>query len=707
LFAAAVVCLGQSPAKQRDLSGVPLSARTEPPQSAHVPRGYALVVGIGKYKNLSAEQNLQFPESDAEAMYRVLISQQGGAFPAENVHKLIGSQATLQKLRWQIEEWLPSVAAPEDRVIVYFAGHGFVLGAKGYLAPWDLDPSNPAATAYPMEAIGDVMAGKVRARWKVLLADACHSGKITPESTNEAMDDQLNHLSKGFLTFTATREREKSYEDPYLSTGFGLFTYFLIHGLQGNADKMPCDGVVTADELIDYVRYNVETYTRARGISQTPTERGDFDGDMVLGAGPGCSGGTSPPAMSLGSLAVEATMDHTEVYLDGKFVGTIAPGGPLLLPGLSTGVHAVTGTRKGYEAATQQIMVVPGQERTVILRIQYRQERKRSAVDLLNRGERLLFKQTSSLNPAGIYGAHLGRQTAGDVAQAKTLFEQALRDDPQYSKAAYDLALSCQLLSQYPQMMESFRNAIAGDPSFVEARIEYAGALIESGDPDEAIRQLTDALRLEPGNDLAYSHLSRAFLDKGIWDRAVEAADKSISLHPGAYEAYLWWSDAKRRLAAAESDRSRRISDYHQAIDGYHNYLRVTNIPLRIQEELAYYFVGFGLGRREHADRQTSYAFQRSFAYSGLCECEEKLNNFQRAIDYCKRSLKYDPHEAATYFLLGNTYRDLYNLTSDRSALTAARGNYAKVLAINPGFEFARHARDYLEQIDAVLPHAK
>ena len=106
-----------------------------------MPRGYALVVGVAQYKNLDASKQLQFPESDAESMYRVLINHEGGAFPAENVHLLKGSQATLANIRRELEEWLPSVAQPADRVVVYFAGHGFVKDGKGYLAPWDVDPN--------------------------------------------------------------------------------------------------------------------------------------------------------------------------------------------------------------------------------------------------------------------------------------------------------------------------------------------------------------------------------------------------------------------------------------------------------------------------------------------------------------------------------------------------------------------------------------
>ena len=50
------------------------------------------------------------PNRTPEAIYRVLISQEGGAFPAENVHLLKSSQATLANIRRELEEWLPSAA---------------------------------------------------------------------------------------------------------------------------------------------------------------------------------------------------------------------------------------------------------------------------------------------------------------------------------------------------------------------------------------------------------------------------------------------------------------------------------------------------------------------------------------------------------------------------------------------------------------------
>src|SRR4029453_4404761 len=159
----------QKEAQSRDLvldgpTATPLTTPT-------VPRGYALVVGVSKYKNLSAPLQLDSPQKDAEAVYRVLISQAGGAFPAENVHRLIGPDATLARIRHELEAWLPSVAQGSDRCVVFFAGPGLVKDGRGYLAPSDVDPSRLETTAYPMTRLGQVLATQVKANWKVLLAD--------------------------------------------------------------------------------------------------------------------------------------------------------------------------------------------------------------------------------------------------------------------------------------------------------------------------------------------------------------------------------------------------------------------------------------------------------------------------------------------------------------------------------------------------------
>ncbi len=192
LLCLAVTLPGQEK-KQRDLKLEKDAPAMAPgaPQAVKIPRSYALVVGVSAYQNLPPTHQLQFPDRDAEAIYSTLISSEGGNFRAENVHKLVGPKATLAKLRYELEEWLPSVTKDDDRVLIYFAGHGFVYGGKGYLAPYDFDLKNIAGTGYAMDALGTAISSKIHGKWKVLLTDSCHSGAIRTDSDVQLLNGRL------------------------------------------------------------------------------------------------------------------------------------------------------------------------------------------------------------------------------------------------------------------------------------------------------------------------------------------------------------------------------------------------------------------------------------------------------------------------------------------------------------------------------------
>jgi tetratricopeptide (TPR) repeat protein len=305
------------------------------------------------------------------------------------------------------------------------------------------------------------------------------------------------------------------------------------------------------------------------------------------------------------------------------------------------------------------------------------------------------------LDPLAIYTP--ARQRQGELVKARDLFTQALKEEPTYARAAYDLAQTCNLLSDEKGMFEGFRSAIQSDPTYVEARVDYSGALIEAGDPDEAIRQLLEAIRLDPKRDLAYSNLSRAYLDKGVFKNSIESANKAIALNPDNHQAYLWKADALRRAAAQENDAAVQRRTYAEATDTYDSYVELTNFTTPLYEKVAY-LAGLGLGGSRHrADRPLVYAYQRSLAFMGLCECQDMLGNRQRAIESCQRAIHYDSNDPMSYFLLANVYTDLFNQSPKRDYLVSARSNYVKMLQINPNVEQAPHVKGYVEQIDMLL----
>jgi len=256
------------------------AGNSNPAVATALPLGYAVVVGVGKYPSLNARLQIPSAERDAQLVYGALINPDCGGFYGRNVHVLTNEKATLADLRGEINGWLPTVAKEDNRVLIYFAGHGFIDGrsGKGYLAPFDVDPNKLASTALPMEELAAAVGGKVRAKSIILITDASHSGAISP------LDGQIPHAGstrtgRSVLSLTASRDREDSCEGPSYDS-HGVFTYYLVKGMEGAADTSPRDGKVTADELAEYVHVHVRDATDGR---QNPTsDKGSFDPQMLI-----------------------------------------------------------------------------------------------------------------------------------------------------------------------------------------------------------------------------------------------------------------------------------------------------------------------------------------------------------------------------------------------------------------------------------------
>jgi uncharacterized caspase-like protein len=81
---------------------------------------------------------------------------------------------------------------------------------------------------------------------------------------------------KGKIILTASGANEVSAENDELQ--HGVFTYFLIKGLQGLADT-DNDGMITVDEVYTYVSKQVPQATHQE---QHPVKKGIVEGPLVL-----------------------------------------------------------------------------------------------------------------------------------------------------------------------------------------------------------------------------------------------------------------------------------------------------------------------------------------------------------------------------------------------------------------------------------------
>ena len=107
---------------------------------------YALIIGIDKYENVS---NLDYAVKDANSIATLL--KDNFNFLSINIKILLNDEATFTNVRNSLAK-ISSSSKKNDRVLIYFAGHGETMdlpdgGEMGYLLPIDGKRDNLFATA--------------------------------------------------------------------------------------------------------------------------------------------------------------------------------------------------------------------------------------------------------------------------------------------------------------------------------------------------------------------------------------------------------------------------------------------------------------------------------------------------------------------------------------------------------------------------------
>lgn len=273
----------------------PATAPT-PPKPATARERWAVVIGAGHYSN-PAIPSLRYTVADAESFYEMLVGQAG--FKKDNVLLLTDKterKPFLRDIKWALGTFLARSARKEDIVIIYFAGHGAPEvdprgaesdGLAKYLVPTDADPNDLYSTALPMDEF-QVIFDRIEADQLVVFLDSCYSGaaggrtfaskRTRAVRVDDIFLDRLTR-SKGRAIVTASRTSEVSVELPEL--GHGLFTYYLVQGLRGAAD-LDRDGIVSLQEVYQYLEQQVTQKSRAVGGNQHPVMKGELEGILPL-----------------------------------------------------------------------------------------------------------------------------------------------------------------------------------------------------------------------------------------------------------------------------------------------------------------------------------------------------------------------------------------------------------------------------------------
>ena len=259
-------------------------AQGQPPgQSSDQPNFYAVIIGVSQFSELPKEEWLDYADDDASAFHQFITSPRGRAFPPENVFLLTNEEASFQAIRSRLGSTLAKKIKPEDTVYIFIATHGMVereASREGYLLGHDSDREDLYSSALPMRELGNIMSSRLgKARRVFLFADACRAGKLgqSQGSVNRYIEDVTRQRGE-VMGLLASRPNEFSREGAQFGGGHGVFTYYLLKGLMGEADADK-DNTVTAAEIVSYLQTNVEDATERQ---QHIRDFGDFAPDTPM-----------------------------------------------------------------------------------------------------------------------------------------------------------------------------------------------------------------------------------------------------------------------------------------------------------------------------------------------------------------------------------------------------------------------------------------
>ncbi len=385
----------------------------------------------------------------------------------------------------------------------------------------------------------------------------------------------------------ASRPREVSLEGPEFGGGHGVFSYFVIKGLEGAADENK-DGVVDADELIKYVSDQVPMATANK---QHPREFGTYDNMMRL----------SDTRKQGITIAQNMDVAHWRVILDSRH------GGPLYLAGTpqqgqipalrrNRRQRSIASTRLSMRAESCPAIRITlsrlcGDLKATATPEQYQERENQLRVALENKGQEVLLRYLAgdetpqsrdefqsgarymdaartltqeSLFLEGRQDFFQGRALLFDkkFPEAANLLEQAVRIDPGAAYGFNALGIAYLEQAQYDKAIPAFRDAARRAQHWSYPLHNEALAYVETGDYRSAIRAYQEAIRLTPQYSYLPYNLGLVYQRLNRRKDAEAAYTKAEMLAPNSAEPY----NALGTLKASEGKRTEAEQLYREAL---------------------------------------------------------------------------------------------------------------------------------------------
>lgn len=236
----------------------------------------ALIIGNNVYHDQSGQwPHLQTAVTDARAIGDLLENQYG--FSDVTLLENATRREVLNAL-----EGMGSRALPDDNILVYYAGHGFIDEdrSRGFWVPVDangLDNSTFIRNSTIRDELNLIAS---RAKHTLLISDSCFSGSLLRPG-NRGLN-QVSNTEKYFEKVSKKKSVQimtaggiEYVDDNYQQSGHSPFTYFLLNELKNNDRQL-----ITLSELSQNVTRavanNVEQIPETGVLQGAGDELGEF-----------------------------------------------------------------------------------------------------------------------------------------------------------------------------------------------------------------------------------------------------------------------------------------------------------------------------------------------------------------------------------------------------------------------------------------------
>ena len=238
---------------------------------------YAIIVVIEDYHDSKKLHKVSFAIDDGNEIRNALLNI---GYKDENISLLSNNYATKTAILEKVKT-ISKYAQKGERILFYYSGHGVYADSKNFLTCVDSQMSAVNDTCISIQDILGLF-NKSASKKIMLFLDCCHSGiefdteVKSPVSAFSTDDLRYQYANVEYLTgFAACKGDEKSRPDQARS--HGVWSYYLIQALNGDADKLYKNGLLFSDELQSYL--SEQTLLRVKlittdKVAQTPIKFG-------------------------------------------------------------------------------------------------------------------------------------------------------------------------------------------------------------------------------------------------------------------------------------------------------------------------------------------------------------------------------------------------------------------------------------------------